>query len=377
MPSIRAFFASRAFWVSVRTVGSCVAVFAMATAMVAAAAPAFVFPPVLERFPDGAIEWSARVSCAEPSALLGARVDFDFDFDLDGRGDTAASSALSPADCEEGMLSVRRGFFPPRAAVLRARLRSPAREDRPDSVLDAHSLLTAGIGAPLSLHRFCARPQSGEPEWIELRNISIVPVSLAKVKLEGRALSGWLDPGATLTVGAAGDTAELRAWQPGARLLAPSSWSSLRNTGDTLRLTFEDGSDAGTLHGSGARVLDSVVYGAAAAPREGCASVPAEETGAAAHGFSLDAPRRWSRRAGPVTVTVSAPAAGSPGSYDLRVFDLDGVEVCALGRGAAGPNAYSLSPASCARLRASSTAVILHLQPRGAPGVRAVVRILP
>jgi hypothetical protein len=234
--------------------------------------------------------------------------------------------------------------------------------------------LTGEAGSLLTLRRFCARPRNGEPEWIEVRNVSALPVSLANARLEGRALSGAvkLDPGESLTALAAADTAEMRLWQPGARAFPLSSWPGLRNSGDTLRLSVDVPVRGG---GVAALVLDSVVYGAAVSPREACASVPAEESPAGAHGFALDMPPgRWRPHAGPWTVTVTAPAAGA---YDLRVYDLDGLALCALARGASGPRTFALTRATCGRLPASATAVLLHLQPRDAPPLRKLLRIAP
>ena len=338
--------------------------------------------PEARRFTDGTVEWAASVSCAEPALLLGARVAFSLDTDLEGGGDTAgtplAPSWLSPADCEGSTLPLRRGFSPGPPAVLRAELRTQMPATRAgvsvsvDSVTDVHTLLMGEPGSLLSLPRFCARPKNGEPDWIEVRNVSRVPVALGKVRLEGRALAGSLSPGASLTAFAAADTAEMRLWQPGAAAFPLSSWPGLRNTGDTLRLSLEVSARGGAL---ASLVLDSVVYGPGASPREACASVPTEESGAGAHGFALEmAAGRWRRRAGPWTLAVTAPADGR---YDLRAYDLDGLEVCALAHPAIGPRAFSLSTATCARLAASATAVLLQLQPRRAPAVRKLLWIVP
>jgi hypothetical protein len=191
--------------------------------------------------------------------------------------------------------------------------------------------------------------------------------------LEGRALAGAviLDPGESRLAVAVSDTAELSLWQPGARAFPLSSWPGLRNSGDTLRLSFDVAGRGGA---AVALALDSVIYTAAASPREACASVPAEESAAAAHGFALETPPgRWNRRAGPWTVNVTAPAGGV---YDLRVYDLDGLPLCAPARRAAGSRAFALTSAGCA-IPAAATMVLLHLQPRGAPSVRKLLRIAP
>jgi hypothetical protein len=338
--------------------------------------------PSVRRFADGSIEWSASITCEDPSLLLGSHVEFSLDGNADGVGDTAAlstalsSASLSPADCEGERLSIRRGFFPQFPAVLRAELfTARAGTGSPDSLTDVHALLTGEIGSLLSLRRFCARPRDGEPEWIEVRNVSTVAISLAKVRLEGRALPavpGLLDPGEGLTAVAAADTAELRLWQPGARVFPLSSGPGLRNTGDTLRLSLDVQGRGGSTF---ALMLDSVVYGAGPSPREGCASAPTEESGGGAYGFAMELPPgRWKRRAGPLRVTIVAPAGGA---YDLRVYDLDGLELCALARRAGGPQAFSLSSASCGRLPASATAVLIQLQPHRGPALRRLLWMTP
>ena len=151
----------------------------------------FTETPSVRRFIDGAIEWSASISCADPALLLGSRVVFSLDGNLDGVGDTAvfatglSSTALSPADCEGDYLSVRRLFFPSTPAVLRAELRSARAGSAGtlDSVTDVHSVLSGEIGSLLSLRRFCARPKNGEPEWVEVRNVSSVMAMLTKVRV--------------------------------------------------------------------------------------------------------------------------------------------------------------------------------------------------
>jgi hypothetical protein len=340
--------------------------------------PRFVEGPTVRRFSDGAIEWSASISCANPADLLGAKVVFSLDKNLDGMGDTAVVTGLSPADCEDDRLPLHRAFFFSTPAVLRAEVQARAGgSGNSDSVTDVRSILSGEVGSLLLLRTFCARPKNGEPEWIEIRNISDVTVSLEKVKVEARLLAGSMvapamDPGESVTVLAASDTAEMRLWRPGARAIPLASWPALRNSGDTLRVSVDvkarDGSTA-------ALVLDSVIYGAGASTREACASVPTEESGAGAHGFGIEVPPgRWMRRAGPLSINVTAPQ-GSP--YDVRVYDLDGLELCSLARRAVGPQVLSLSSATCGRLSPGVTAVLIQLAPRRAPSVRRLLWITP
>lgn len=326
----------------------------------AAIAPRFAGEPFLERFAGGALEVSASVDCPDPVALAGARVDFGLDFDLDGVYEPAGSSALYPGDCEGGALAVRRGLFPRGAAPLRLELRDAA-----DSLRDAREAFAGEAGSLLALHRFCARPRDGEPEWVEIANVSSGRVSLDKIRLDGRALSGVLEAGASVTVAGASDTAELRAWRPGARVFATTSWSSLRNTGDTVRLAL-------TLSGARTAVIDSVVYGSGASPREACASAAAETAAGEAHGFALSAPREWRPRRGNLEVEVRAP---SQARYRLRVYDLDGLERCPSARGV-GPARFVIIPGAC-DLSPAPPALLLLLQPTGAPPTRARVRLRP
>src|SRR5690606_9707553 len=231
------------------------------------------------------------------------------------------------------------------AAVLRADLITAA-----DSIAARHDVFTGGAGALLRLARFCARPRNGEPEWIEVRNVSSRPVALASVRLEGRVLTGLLAPGESFVAGS--DTAELRLWQPGHRLTALSSWSNLRNSGDTIRLAFTDAATA-PKNTAVPLMRDSLVYGPAADPSEGCASVAGEGSSAAASGYAVEfSTPRWSRARGsvPFVVTVHAPAGGR---YDLVLYDLDGRPLCALARareGVAGPASFPLPSSSCPAL---------------------------
>ncbi len=325
----------------------------------------FATPPNLNK--DGAATtWMAAVDCENPppSAWIGARVVFGYDLDLDGVPEVRDTLGIPAADCGEenaGRIVLRRRLSATSPALLRAELQTPA-----GVRVQAYSVLTAGAGSLLALSRFCARPQHGEPEWIEVRNENTFPVSLPRIRFETRALSGTLQPDESVVAGS--DTAELALWQPGARRIALSSWSSMRNSGDTLRLSL-----AATDSLSPGLVLDSIVYGAGASGREACASVEKEGSGAAASGFSMEsATKRWRRSAGDWTVTVRAPASGI---YSLQVFDLDGRPICSLAREAVGPALYRLPHASCQALSMRAGLFVLHLAPRAAPGVRTVIRI--
>jgi hypothetical protein len=332
-----------------------------------AASLRFETPPALSPAPGGGVLWTASVACNDPPALIGARVAFALEYDLneDSSGAPAAADTLgvSPADCEDGRVALRRILRPAHPALLRASLR-----DSSGAPADSHAVLTAGIGSLLSISSYCARPKNGEPEWIEVRNNTAFHVSLAKIRLEGRALSGilsgGLEPAGAFAAGS--DSTELRLWRPGARIVSLSSWPNLRNSGDTIRLALDGG-----------RVLDSILYPVNGVyPREACVSLESEEAAASAHGYALElpSPARWRPRRGGFTVTVRAPASGS---YDLRVYDLDGRPLCAPARGAKGPASYALPHAACPDLGARRGPVILHLDPRESPGVRRTLTILP
>ena len=342
-----------------------------ALSAIAAAAPLrYADPPVLAppSSTGGSPLWSAAVDCAPPvalPALIGARVVFHFDVDLDGVADAVDSIGISPADCgDDGRIALRRRLAFAHPALLRAELRAPD-----DSLAATRFALTHGAGSLLRIERYCARPRNGEPEWIEVRNAGAHAIPLTSLRLEGRALAGTLAPGAGFTASA--DTAELRLWQPGAVATSLSSWSSLRNSGDTLRITWTGGGPTQTV------TLDSVVYAAPSYPREDCASLAEDGSAAAAAGYRIVLPSGAWRRGDPdFVIDVDAPPAGR---YTLRVLDLDGVPRCRLLRESTGPARVPLPPPRCEWLGPHGPArtVLLHVQPHGAPGVRRVLRVLP
>ncbi len=319
----------------------------------------FSVPPSVQGFPDGAVEWNASLACPDPLALSGAKILFSVDFDLDGIADFQDSVVLSSADCENGEAHPLKTLFPKAIGILTAVLRQGS------TVSDQSSAFTGEIGGLLSIHHFCARPANGEPEWIELHNASTVSVSVAKIFFQGHALtgdlSGGLGPGSSVILGR--DSTVLRTWQPTANLLTTTSWSSLRNTGDTLRLTW----------GTGV-VLDSIIYGSDVDPREACVSTQASENASAASGFEWQIPSsRWNPDLGPLDITVQAPAAGS---YDLRLYDLDGFELCAVATHKKGPSQLQLSASNCRGLAIRRGTVLLQLQPAGASPLRKILRVL-
>ena len=328
----------------------------------------FATTPTLSTVSGGALVWTASVACEDPPALIGARVAFAFDFDLDGAPDAVDTLGISAADCDDSAahVALRRLLRPAHPALLRATLLDAA-----GAPADSHAVLTSGLGGLLAIARYCARPANGEPEWIEVRNGVDFPVSLTRARLDGRAFAGGatlpldtLPPGSECA--ATPDTAELRLWRPGARLVMLSSWTNLRNSGDTIRLSL-----------SGGPTLDSVIYPWNGAwPREQCVSQETEEAAASAHGFglTLPAPARWRAHQGPFAIDVRASDAGR---YDLRVYDLDGRPLCALARGATGSATYTLPHAICADLGARRGTFLLHLDPRDGPGVRRMFTILP
>ncbi len=321
--------------------------------------PRFDASPAVVRHSGGILEWEADLRCPGPVATQGARLLFGFDRNLDGAPDAVDTLPLAAGDCLDGLLRVRRTFPPPFPSVLRTEIR-----DARGNTGGSHGVLTAGGGSLLSIHRYCARPRDGEPEWVEILNVSQVPVSLQHARLQRRSLAGagLLEPGESLTVGR--DTANLRAWRPVGRLFGTGTWSNLRNAGDTLRLSLDDGLS-----------LDSLAYGAGGFPLEACASLDVDGGGGsagAAFGYSIEtgAPR-WRRGSPPIRVEVRAPETGR---YDLRAYDLDGLELCVLARGASGNTSHAFPAPGCPHQRAVGT-VLFVLHPRDAPAVRAVLRI--
>jgi hypothetical protein len=346
-------------------------IFAVAVAAPRADSLRFASTPSLTPASGGGVLWASSVACDDPPALIGARVAFALDFDLDGAPDAVDTLGVSPADCagESGdvvTISLRRVLRPAHPALLRAALLDPS-DTSSDAPADSHAALTAGPGSLLAIARYCARPQNGEPEWIELRNNTGFRIPLEKALLDGRALkSVSLALGAGGEIAASPDTAELRLWRPAARPVMLSSWTNLRNAGDTIRLSL-----------AGGPVLDSVIYPLSGAyPREACVSLESEEAEAAAHGFALALPQpaRWRPRRSDFSIEVRAPAAGR---YDLRVFDLDGRALCTLARGATGPATFALPGSGCADLETRRGTFLLHLDPRGSPGVRRTFAIVP
>ena len=137
----------------------------------------------LELFPDGAAEWRGMISCPDPMALQGASVILAFDFDLDGLADGERDSiAFSPAECARDTLEMARTLFPGRPGLLLAVLRGA------DGNADPRAVFAGAPGSLLSIRHFCARPENGEPEWVELRieNIAATATTTAsspKVRL--------------------------------------------------------------------------------------------------------------------------------------------------------------------------------------------------
>jgi hypothetical protein len=110
-----------------------------------------------------------------------------------------------------------------------------------------------------------------------------------------------------------------------ARVLQPSGWRPLRNTGDTLILSL-----AGF-------TVDSVAYGPVSPGEAGPGGTPGFPGPAAeTAGWSLSG--RVAGPGGPLDVEVRVPPGGS---YALRAFDLEGNRVRDLGKGGAGRHAHA------------------------------------
>jgi len=235
-----------------------------------------------------------------------------------------------------------------------------ARLRQGSTVSDSQTTFVGSIGSVLSMRRFCARPSNGEPEWIEIRNASSLPVTLTKVRVEGHVLHGALDPGAAVVVGK--DSGEISEWQPGAEIMSTTSWSYLRNSGDTLRVNWDN-----------KVVLDSLIYGAAAEPHEACASSGSDENAASASGYALElSSKHWHYSAEPLEISVQAP---STGAYDLLLYDLDGFEICAPLRNNIGPVKFQVSVNDCPMLLRRSGSMLLQLKPKSSTPVRKLLRV--
>lgn len=253
---------------------------------------------------------------APAPAMLSLRLDADWDGEAETPLDSVRveGSAPLPAVFEFALRSDRAGRL---VAGL-------GPDDDPGN--NALSARVEPDGGPLGFVAAQAAPGDGEPEWIEIRNVSLSArgggrrISLERCEVGGmEAGSGgaFLDPGQSLFL--VSDTAAFRSrfGFPEAKVRRPSGWRALRNTGDTLVLAL-DGVPADTLSWGSLRPGGSP---------------PASD------GSGRPARADWSlsgRAAFPDAPLLAEVFAPEGDDYVLRAFDLEGNPVREIGRGGPG-----------------------------------------
>lgn len=271
------------------------------------------------------------------SSRLGGGLSIRADIDWDGWAETRVDSLAVPPG--GGNLRVTLG--PDHVGLIRAELHGDA--DPAENVVFVHR----GGGRTLEITEVCPDPAGG-PEWAELRNATGEGggfprgLALAAVEWEGHPLgqgAGRLEPGEYLVL-AEDSAAFRRAIGPlKSRVLELPGWPSLRNTGDTCRLSI-----AG-------HPLDSLAYGGKAAVTAPCLARSLSRPGGLAEAVPVSAPspgypaslpparldwRLSGRVLAPgavLEVEVEAPAGRE---YVLRVFDLEGNPLALIGKGGPG-----------------------------------------
>jgi hypothetical protein len=333
---------------------------ALGAALAAAQSPdstvRFFSTPGVQRFPDGAVEWSGIVSCPDPAKLSGTMLAWTWDRNLDGIPDgTSDSSALVPAECEGGKARVLRTLFPEKPGILLATLR------RGGIVLDQFAAASS-MGRLLAIRRFCARPSSGESEWVQLENLADQSLDLGKIRIQGKPLiPSWIPPRSVWIFGP--DSTALKNVFASVPAQTVAGWKSLRNTGDTLRLTWEGA------------ILDSAVFGSSAPePREACGDAKSPLSQSSAYGLEFSS-RPWNADQA-LEISVRAPVDAP---YSLAAYDLDGHRLCAIASAGPGPQRIFWRPAACRGLseRVRTGAVLIQLRPRGAAPLRKIVALRP
>ncbi len=265
------------------------------------------------------------------------RMDRDWDGDWETLLDSQAVTAL-PAGGTAFIIPLGPGL----TGLIQARL---GRDDNP--VNNTFSL-SVGSTHALVLNEWCPAPESGSPEWVEIRNATLDSsgqgrtLSLGQVAFKGKMLgskAGNLAPGEILIL--TEDAARFRSHYGAikVRILELSAWPGLRNTGDTLSLSVLS------------EPVDSVVYTSGNLVGSGACLVRGESewsTGSGTPGFTEATISEFSWELGtriasagqPLDVDVRAPAGFN---YSVRVFDLEGNCVRALSEGGSGHHIYHWS----------------------------------
>lgn len=333
--------------------------FSMLTAMAMNAAFAgdttgirFVSPPLTHRFPDGITEWEASVWGSKPESGIGIKIRFFLDRDFDGFPENLSDSvSLDPGTWDAGKFQVFHTFPLAWEGMLVAEIWDA--NQRLDKVM--HFL---GSRPSLSIRRFCASPEKGEPEWLEVQNTSALPVYTGYLRLQDHGWPPrWIAPQSTLVLGP--DSTLMRNWMADLPLQAVVPWKNLRNTGDTVRLTFQN------------VVLDSALYGLNMhEPRAACLSSNTNQTRS---GISLEtSPPAWNPSYEDLEVSVQVPVDSR---YSVQAFDLDGQSLCWLVRQGVGSQHFSWHSSDCPLLAKRRGAILLQLKMASSKPVRKLIPV--
>ncbi|MDB5104571.1 MAG: hypothetical protein JWP91_2260 [Fibrobacteres bacterium] len=293
-----------------------------------------------------------------------SRLTMGLDADWDGEAETPLDSAVLSMPAA-GEALVRFGTGAGVRGIIHARL---GRDEDPSN--DAF-LFALEPGRPLAFTEWRPAPEGGEPEWVEIRNRTADSggigrrLDLAQAVFNGLSLgsrAGGLEPGEFLVLTENVERFRSRYGAIKARILQPSGWRALRNTGDTLELSL-----AGI-------IVDRVAYGAV----PGAASVA---SGAPTPGFAGEAVEEdsWNlsgRVAGPGRPLDVEVRTASGGAYALRIFDLEGNRVRDLGAGGPGRRLHAWDGRGDAGRRLNPGPYILCLTRNGGRTRRAAVVVM-
>ncbi|GEM_PF-4062368 len=308
-----------------------------------------------------------RGTGSPPLSTLTLRLDADWDGEPESLLDSVPVSL--PA---AGEAVLRFGAGAGVRGIVHARL---GRDGDPSDDL---FILPVEPGRPLAITEWRPAPIPGEPEWVEIRNRTADSggigrrLDLSRAAFNGLALgskAGVLDPGEFLVLTESLDRFRGRYGAIKARVLQPSGWRALRNSGDTLVLSL-----AGL-------AVDSVAYPAVSLAQARAASAgtpgfagPGEPGGAVAaeaEGWSLSGKVAGDGRTIEVEVRI-APG----GTYGLRVFDLEGNQVRDLGSGGQGRSLHGWDGRGDGGAPLIPGPYILCLAREGRPPRRAAVIVM-